>query len=147
MTSCSWLWLYFGALLMLLELLAPGFVIFFFGLSASTVGLVRCLVGESFSLPWQIAAFSFFAILYLVILRRLMKRLFIGGISEAASDIDNGFKGRVGKVTVAIAPPLAGRIELGDAEWSAMAAVPLEAGATVRVTGQENLTLQVEPVT
>ena len=29
------MWLYFGAFLMLMELLAPGFVIFFFGLSAA----------------------------------------------------------------------------------------------------------------
>ena len=50
MTSCAWLWLYFGAFLMLMELLAPGFVVFFFGLSASTVGLCRFAMGESFTL-------------------------------------------------------------------------------------------------
>ena len=52
MTSCSWLWLYAGAFLMLLELLAPGFVIFFFGLSAATVGLCRAAFGEAFTLTW-----------------------------------------------------------------------------------------------
>ena len=30
MTSCAWLWLYAGLFLMLAEILAPGFVIFFF---------------------------------------------------------------------------------------------------------------------
>ena len=37
MTSCGWLWLYAGVGLMLAELLAPGFVVFFFGLSAASV--------------------------------------------------------------------------------------------------------------
>ena len=38
MFSCGWLWLYAGAILMLMEILAPGFVIFFFGLAAATAG-------------------------------------------------------------------------------------------------------------
>ena len=70
MTSCAWLWLYVGAFLMLAELLLPGFVVFFFGLSAATVGLLRFALGESFTLTWQLAAFSAFTILYLAVLRR-----------------------------------------------------------------------------
>ena len=41
MLGAGWLWMYLGAFLMLLEIVSPGFVIFFFGLSASTVGLMR----------------------------------------------------------------------------------------------------------
>ena len=63
MTSCAWLWLYVGAFLMLAELLLPGFVIFFFGLSAATVGLLRFALGDTFTLTWQLAAFSAFTIL------------------------------------------------------------------------------------
>ena len=37
MLSCAWLWVYAGAALMLLELVAPGFILCFFGLSAATV--------------------------------------------------------------------------------------------------------------
>ena len=82
MTSCAWLWLYFGAFLMVMELLAAGFVVFVFGLSAATVGLCRFAMGESFTLTWQLAAFSAFSILYLVVLRRWLKRLFTGGRVE-----------------------------------------------------------------
>ena len=68
MTSCAWLWLYAGAFLMLLELFAPGFVIFFFGLAAAAVGLMRFAFGEAFDATWQIASFSVFSVLFLALL-------------------------------------------------------------------------------
>ena len=53
MFSCAWLWMYAGMLLMLLELAAPGFVVFFFGLAAMTVGAGRFAFGETFTMNWQ----------------------------------------------------------------------------------------------
>ena len=146
MTSCSWLWLYAGAFLMLLELLAPGFVIFFFGLSAATVGLCRAAFGEAFTLTWQLAAFSVFSILYLVTLRRLLKRVFNGESTASAVDFSHESVGRVAKVVAAIRPPLAGRILLGDAEWSATAETEFPEGADVRIVAQDNLTMKVAAV-
>ena len=146
MTSCAWLWLYFGAFLMLMELLAPGFVVFFFGLSAATVGLCRFAFGEAFTTTWQLAAFSAFSILYLMVLRRWLKKTFLGGKVEAKTDFDNEYVGRVGKVTEAINPPLTGRVEIGDAEWTASADAPVAQGATVEVVSQNNLTMKVKEV-
>ena len=146
MTSCAWLWLYLGAFLMLMELLAPGFIIFFFGLSAGTVGLLRFAFGEAFGITWQLAAFSALSILYLVVLRRWLKKTFLGGKVETNTDFDNEYVGRVGKVMEAIRPPLAGRVEIGDAEWTALADVPVAAGAVVKVISQNNLTMKVEVV-
>ena len=144
MTSCAWLWLYFGAFLMLAELLLPGFVIFFFGLSAATVGLLRFALGESFTLTWQFAAFSAFAILYLAVLRRLLKRLFTGTTKEENLGFGQEAVGRIGKVTAPIDPPKTGRVMIGDAEWTAEADAPVAAGADVKVVSQNNLTMKVE---
>ena len=146
MTSCAWLWLYFGAFLMLMELLAPGFVVFFFGLSAATVGLCRFALGDAFSFTWQLAAFSAFSILYLMVLRRWLKKTFLGGKVEAKTDFDNEYVGRVGRVVEAVRPGVPGRILLGDAQWDARAGERLEPGTEVRVVAQENLTLVVERV-
>jgi len=146
MTSCAWLWLYMGAFLMLLELLAPGFVIFFFGLSAATVGLLRAVFGEAFNLTWQLAAFSLLSLVYLFALRQWMKNLFMGGKVETKTDFDNEYVGRVGRVTEAIEPPLAGRVMIGDAEWTASADEPVAVGANVKVLSQNNLTMKVEVV-
>jgi len=140
------MWLYFGAFLMLMELLAPGFVIFFFGLSAATVGLCRFAFGEAFTLTWQLAAFSAFSIIYLVVLRRWLKKTFLGGRVETKTDFDNEYVGRAGKVTEAIKPPLTGRVEIGDAEWTASAESPIPVGATVEVVSQDNLTMKVKEV-
>lgn len=142
--SCPWLWMYAGAILMLLELLAPGFVIFFFGLSAATVGLCRFAFGDAFDLTWQLAAFSAFSIVYLVFLRQRMKKVFSGTVETSRADFQNDNVGRIGKVTVAVNPPLAGRVLVGDAEWNAVSEAPLAVGADVRVVAQDNLTMKVE---
>lgn len=146
MTGCGWLWLYAGAVLMLMEILSPGFVIFFFGLSAATTGLLRLAIGEPFGATWQTVAFSALTIVYLVFFRRALKSVFSGRTERTATDFEDDFAGRVGKVTEAIEPPLSGRVEIGDAEWSAFADSPVAAGRSVRVASRDNLTVRVEPL-
>ena len=146
MTSCAWLWIYAGLALMLLELVVPGFILCFFGLSAATVGLLRFALGDTLTLTGQLAAFSVLSILYIVALRRLLKRVFVGGKVETKTDFDNESIGRIGKVTEPINPPLTGRLMLGDSEWTAAADTPIAAGADVRVVAQDNLTMKVEAV-
>ena len=146
MTTCAWLWIYAGAALMLLELIVPGFVLCFFGLSAATVGILRFAFGESFTPTLQLAAFSVLSVLYIVLLRRSLTKVFVGGKVETKTDFDNESVGRIGKVTVAVCPPLTGRVMIGDAEWNAAADAPIEAGADVRVVAQDNLTMRVEKV-
>lgn len=144
MLSAAWIWIYTGAALMLLELLAPGFVIFFFGLSAATVGVIASVAGGWFTTVWQLAAFSAFSILYLVTLRRYMKEVFAGKSGKSITDFDNENVGRTGKVTEAINPPHPGRVMLGDAEWTAEAEAPIAPGTEVKVISQNNLTIKVE---
>lgn len=146
MTSCAWLWIYAGAALMLLELIAPGFVICFFGLSAATVGALKFALGDALTLTWQLAAFSAFSILYIVLLRRYLTKVFVGGMVETKTDFDNESVGRIGKVTETIRPPLTGRVMLGDSEWTAASDRPVEAGASVKVVAQQNLTMKVEEI-
>ena len=143
MLTCGWLWLYFGAFLMLMELLSPGFVIFFFGLSASTVGLLRLAFGEAMPPMVQMIAFSFFSIVYLAFLRRLLKPIFSGDKEETRLNLSGDLIGRRGNVTERISPPLSGRAMIGDAEWTAVADEPIEPGSIVEVVSQDNLTVKV----
>lgn len=144
MTSCAWLWIYAGAVLVLLELVVPGFVLCFFGLSAATVGVLRFVFGEAFTLAWQLAAFSAFSVVYIVLLRRFLKKIFVGSMVSDGTDFDNESVGRIGRVTEAINPPLTGRVMLGDSEWTASAETPIAVGADVRVVAQSNLTMKVQ---
>lgn len=145
--SAGWIWMYVGAGLMLAEILTPGFVMFFFGLSAATVGVLVLLLPDAFHLTtmWQLALFSLFSLVYLVTLRRYVKNVFLGdnGKSRALTD---EFVGRMGEVTKALAPDVPGRVVVGDAEWDATAAAPIAAGARVKVLSRRNLTLTVEAV-
>ena len=145
--GAGWIWLYIGAGLMLAEILTPGFVMFFFGLSAATVGVLVLFLPDTFHLTmmWQLALFSFFSLVYLVTLRRYVKNVFLGdnGTSRTLTD---EFAGRLGEVTKDLTPDLPGRVVVGDAEWDATAAVPIVAGTRVKVLSRRNLTLTVEAV-
>ena len=143
--AVKWIWLYLGAFLMLAEILAPGFVIFFFGLAAASVGLLLFVLPDGFdlTLTWQIALFTFFSILYLLTLRRYAKTVFMGDTDQSRA-LDTEYVGRPAKVVETIRPEAPGRVMLGDAAWCATAGERLEAGTDVKVTGRNNLTLTVE---
>lgn len=145
--GAGWIWMYIGAALMFAELLTPGFVMFFFGLSAATVGALVLLLPGDFhlSLMWQLALFSFFSILYLVTLRRYVKAVFFGDNGKRQS-LPDEFAGRTGEVTAAIAPGVPGRVAVGDAEWDAVADENVPAGTRVTVISRKNLTLTVKAV-
>ena len=145
--SAGWIWMYVGAGLMLAEILTPGFVMFFFGLSAATVGALVLLLPEPFnpSLMWQLVLFSLFSLIYLVTLRRYVKNVFLGNNGKGCALADE-FVGRIGEAKTGISPDVPGRVVLGDAEWDALSAAPIAQGARVRVVSRKNLTLTVEAV-
>ncbi len=143
-TAAAWLWLYLGAFLMLAEIVSPGFVIFFFGLGAVTVAGAKWLV-PSMPLSWQLALFSICSVIYLVVLRRYMKNLFLGD-AQGSLGLKGEYVGRIGRVVSAIRPEVPGRIVLGDSEWSATAGEPVDPGVEVRVVSRDNLTMRVEPI-
>ena len=142
--SPVWLWMYAGAFLMLAELASPGFVVFFFGLAAATVSLSKGAFPPS-PLWGQLAAFSVYSIIYLLVLRKYLKKVFTGDKQESSS-INNEYIGRVGRVVEVVRPDVPGRIILGDAEWAAKCDRRLDLGTEVRVVSQDNLTLGVEPI-
>lgn len=146
MTSCAWLWIYAGSFLMLLELIVPGFVLCFVGLAAATVGVIRFFFGDSFGASWQLGIFSLATIFYIVVIRRALNGIFVGDRVESKTDFNHEFIGRMARVTEAIEPPNAGRVLLGDAEWTAVSAVPISAETNVMIVAQDNLTMKVEPL-
>ena len=146
MFTADWIWLYIGSALMILELISPGFVIFFFGLAAATTGVVTRFSGDGFTTVWQVLTFAGLSIVYLVFLRRGVKKLFSGTVETSASNFEDDFPGKIAVVTEDINPPLSGRVLLGDAEWTAVADSPIEKGVNVRIVLRDNLTLKVERV-
>ena len=146
MFACGWIWMYAGAALMLLELVTPGFVLVFFGLSAATVGMLKLSFGDAFTMSWQLVSFSVLSVLYLAFLRRWLKSIFKGDVEDSPLDLGSEYAGRSGRVTARISPPGQGRVLVGDAEWTAESSVAIEKDEPVKVVSRRNLTLFVEPV-
>lgn len=143
MISCAWLWIYVGLGLILMELVLPGFIMCFFGLGAVSVGVCRFVFGAGFDATWQLAAFTFFSVVYIIALRRFFRRSFTGS-RQADCDLGGDYVGRTGRVTAAIEPPLQGRVMLGDSEWNAEADQPVPVDTEVKVISRNNLTMKVE---
>lgn len=146
MFTADWIWLYIGAALMILELISPGFVVFFFGLAAATTGVLTMFMGDAFTMMWQVLTFAGLSVVYLVFLRRVVKKVFSGTVETSASNFEDDFPGKIAVVTEDINTPLSGRVMLGDSEWTAVADTSIEKGVNVRVVSRDNLTLKVERV-
>lgn len=136
-------WVYLGVALILFEVMTPGLVSIFFGLSALTVALAVWLWPFGQGAQWLL--FSFFSVLYIVLLRKSLKKIF-NGIREVSDNPGDEYTGKLAVVTEPIAPNRPGRVELGGTAWTAEADCELAAGTSVRILGKKNLTFKVEPV-
>ena len=135
-------WLYAGIALIILEVMTPGLVSIFFGLSALVVALITWLVpGVPQLAQWLM--FSLFSILFIALLRKTLKKTF-SGTSEVTEDMFDSFSGKRAVVTEAITPIKTGRVEFNGSNWTAEAEEELDVGLQVRIKSKKNLTLYVE---
>lgn len=136
-----WHWFALAAVLLLLEMLAPGIFFMFLAVGAAIVGAVLWVVSDV-SLLWQAAIFvvtSFFAT---YIGRRLMVR---AEQAEAGADqLNRRGSELVGKIAILSEPIVGGRgrARLGDTTWIVVGPdAPL--GASVEVIGSSGTELKV----
>ena len=146
MTGVAWSWIAAGLVLVALELVVPGFVIFFFGLGAVLTGVVL-FVAPGLSQAFQILLFSVASLVFLVTCRRFMPKSFRGRSTQAEGDPDDDeVAGAIARVA---APGLKagheGKVEFRGTLWNARVEEggDLEAGAEVVVVRRENLLLVV----
>jgi len=138
----AWLWLIGGVLLLIAEVIAPGFSLIFIGAAGILTGLIAVALG--LSVPLQLALFAILAFLSV----RVGGRHFHAARFDYSSDpLLNDRAGRLlGKVVVVVAPVDAhgGRVKVGDSEWSARGG-PAAIGDRVRVVDIDGNCLKVEP--
>ena len=135
-------WLVLGLILMGVEIITPGFVLFFFGLSAVTVGGVVYFVKPEEGALWPTLLFAVLSVVYLLALRRIFKRTFSGRTENEKQAFDD-FAGQTATVTQAIAQNSLGKVEFRGVAWAAAADAPIAAGTRVRISRKDNLTLFV----
>jgi membrane protein implicated in regulation of membrane protease activity len=138
----GWLWLIGGVVLLIAEIIAPGFFLVFIGAAAITTGLFTVLFDLG-AAP-QLVLFALYALLAVMIGRKF----YANRGSENADPLLNDRAGRlVGKVVTVVTAvdEHDGRVRVGDGEWSARGG-PAEPGERVRIVGVEGNCLNVEAV-
>lgn len=138
----EWLWLIGGVVLLIAELIAPGFFLVFIGGAAVATGFASLLL--PLSLPLQLALFAVLAFLAV----RIGGRHAYSMRYDYSADplLNDRAKRLLGKVVVATQPIDAngGRVRVGDGEWSARGG-PAAPGERVRIVDVEGNCLKVEP--
>lgn len=138
------LWFLAGIVFLMLELVLPGLVVFFFGLGAWCAALTLYLAPMPFS--GQLLVFLAASLLLLGLLRSTLKKVFLGRTLDTDAMADSSRPEATGEVIADILPPAAGTIKFGGSFWQATADVPLHKGTVVRIVEKTNLTVKVSPV-
>jgi membrane protein implicated in regulation of membrane protease activity len=136
----GWLWLIGGVLLLILEVIAPGFFLVFLGAAAMATGLFTLLFG--LGTASQLALFALYAVIAVLVGRRF----YANRTSDSTDPLLNDRAGRmVGKVVTVVetVDEHSGRVRVGDSDWSARGG-PAATGERVRITGIEGNCLTVE---
>lgn len=144
--SFGLLWVLIGILFLFLEIVCPGFIIFFFGLAALITAGSYYLIPE-LSLAWQLGIFIIASVTTLVIGRTCFKKTFKGREEILTNNADDPeFVGRIVLVTQPITPEIPGRVELNGTTWTATAETSLNIGDKAIILTRKNITLSVKKV-
>ena len=138
----GWIWAIGGLLLLIAEVVAPGFFLVFLGVSAIATGLFALLF--DLSLAPQLVLFVIYTALAVLIGKRWYAE---PDHADQSIGLNNPSDRMVGK-SVTVVDPVdehGGRVRVGDGEWSARGG-PAATGARVRVTAVDGNCLLVENV-
>ena len=137
----GWLWLIGGVVLLIAEIIAPGFFLLFIGAAAMATGVFTILFDLGFA-P-QFALFALYAVIALMVGRKVYANRDVNSSDPLLNDRSARLVGKVVTVVNAV-DDHDGRVRVGDSEWSARGG-PAAAGERVRVTGVDGNCLLVEP--
>jgi hypothetical protein len=136
----GWLWMIGGVVLLIAEIIAPGFFLLFIGAAALATGAFALMF--DLGTASQLALFALYSLIAVMVGRR-----FYANESVDSSDplLNDRSARLVGKVVTVVEPNDAqgGRVRVGDSEWSARGG-PASAGDKVRIIGVYGICLKVE---
>jgi membrane protein implicated in regulation of membrane protease activity len=136
-------WFIIGLGLFLLELVIPGFFIFFFGLGAWVTALV-CLLGEP-GTNLQIIIFAITSVLSLIGLRRIIQKKFFYSKDNLSEDVEDEFTGKEAIAKGDFGTDKNGKVEFKGTMWNAESKAEIKAGQRVIIIEKDSFKLIVEP--
>ena len=138
-----WHWWSLGALLLIVELLAPGMFFLWMGESAFVVGVVLWLF-PGMDEEYQVMLFSVLSVVSIVLDRRFLKRRPIESDRPFLNQRTAQYIGRVFTLEEAIVNGR-GKIRVDDSTWR-VEGEDCPAGARVRVIDAEGVILKVQAI-
>ncbi len=140
--DAGWIWAIGGLLLLIAEIIAPGFFLVFLGVAAIATGLFTLLF--DLGIGPQLVLFVVYTALAVMIGKRWYGE---PENLDGSVKLNEPAKRLIGKsvTVVAAVDDHGGRVRVGDSEWSARGG-PAAAGERVTVTGVDGNCLTVEPV-
>jgi len=136
-------WFIIGLGLFLLELVIPGFFIFFFGLGAWATALV-CLIGNP-GTNLQIIIFAITSVLSLLALRRIIQKKFFYSKGNQSEEVEDEFTGKEALATTGFGGNKNGKVEFKGTTWKAESTSEIKEGQSVIIIEKDNFKLIVEP--
>jgi len=137
------IWFIIGLALFLLELVLPGFIIFFFGVGAWITALLCLLAHPGTNL--QIIVFAITSVLSLLALRKIIQRKFFYSKVDRSSAVEDEFTGKEAVATADFATDKKGKVEFKGTTWNAESESDIKKGQTVIIIEKESFKLIVEP--
>ncbi|MFL6774800.1 MAG: NfeD family protein [Sphingomicrobium sp.] len=137
----AWLWLIGGVVMLIAEVIAPGFSLIFIGVAGIATGVLSLLLGLPAALQ-----FAVFAILAFLSVRIGGRRFYASRYDYSSDPLLNDRVARLlGKVVVVVeaVDQNGGRVRVGDSEWSARGG-PAAVGERVRIVDVDGNCLKVE---
>jgi inner membrane protein len=136
----GWLWLIAGLVMLIAEVVAPGFFLLFIGTAAIVTGLFVLLF--DLGLVPALALFVLYTVVAVMIGRKVYAARPVASSDPHLNDRSARLIGR----SVEVVSPIderGGRVRVGDGEWSARGG-PAAPGDRVRITGVDGNCLTVE---
>lgn len=143
LTRPELLWFILGLILFLLELVIPGFFIFFFGLGAWVTAMV-CFIGEP-GTNLQIIIFAVVSVISLVALRKIIQKKFFYSRGKESEEVEDEFTGKEAIAVDEFGTDNIGKVEFKGTRWKAESKSPIKKGERVIIIQKENFKLIVEP--
>ena len=136
-------WFVLGLGMFLLELVMPGFIIFFFGLGAWVTALVCLIVHPGINV--QIIIFAVTSVILLVVLRKMMQKTFFNKKLHLSEAVEDEFTGKEALATTDFGQDRYGKVDFKGTTWKAESISDIKEGQTVIIIEKVNFTLIVKP--
>jgi inner membrane protein len=135
-------WFILGLGLFILEMVIPGFFIFFFGLGAWITAIV-CLIGHP-ATNLQIIIFAITSTLLLIALRKIIQNKFLHSKRTISDDVEDEFTGKEAIAKIDFGGLKQGKVEFKGTSWTSESASEIKEGQRVIIIEKDSFKLIVE---